>query len=223
MKKLIALLVAGGMAVSAQATIIYNEDFNDAGLDGAGIEGDSNGVTTNLSGVTSFTIDDAGVDWGSDGSLNWLRVESSQMEADDVDGTAIWRTENLDVTAYSSFDASLDFAVKGGGKNSGGDFGFEWGYELDGVFTVVEDIGETAEGDAIDESTIDGTTRSVSGIDLTGVNTLNIRVDLGANGGGDGYQFDNVSVDATAVPEPTTALLFAAALGGMIGLRRRRG
>ncbi len=188
------LLFVGLMgAASAASAQLYSEQFEGAALSGKGAAGDSlAGTSTDMAGVTNFTIDISHATLDGDTTLNWFRVEDGRFEAQDVEGYGIWESIGVDVGEVQTALIRLDFTVLGAGDNSAVDTGFAWGYRLDGgAPTIVQSIDET------NQATYNGSTLATT-VDTSAASNLRVHVQMGANGSGDGFQIDSVAVEETS-------------------------
>ncbi|MEO9887001.1 MAG: lamin tail domain-containing protein, partial [Balneola sp.] len=185
------------IGVAVGQTTIYSEDFT--GEDGKGATGTSSGTTFDTTGVT-WTID-VGTTLETDGSTNQFEVVSGVFSGIDVDGSAFWFSPEIDVTSYSAIDLSVDLDIIGGGANASGE-NITVYYTLNpsaGTPTYTSADSYTQSNDSELPKSI-----SISNIDVSGTNEFGIRIEMDANGGGDGFSFDNVSVEENTVKaEPT--------------------
>ena len=222
---LLVLLATAGLVLSASGqTTVYSEDFT--GQDGKGAFGSSGGgITQDTSGV-NWTIDISGAGLDGDSTQNDFQVLSGVFEAQDVGGVADWFSPTIDVSGFTELTSiSGDLAILAGGGANASTEGISFAYSLDGgsAFTSIYSTGFDADNtDGVTALTTSLQTFSASSIAISGDTDLQLRVRVDVNGGNDGYNFDNFSVQGTPIPEPGTYAAFAGVLAlGMI-LRRRR-
>lgn len=215
LKTIVAAAVCCAFAASAVAVPLYSENFNAAALDGKGAFGNSiDGVSTDMTGVTTFSIDISGAELDADTTDNWFQVRNSRFEGQDVRGVAVFSTSMIEVTDFVSVDFSLDLGVLGGGATAGSE-GIDVSYLLDGSPTSVFSAGIGNPGLP--------TGLMLSGIDVSSADTFQIRVTIDVDGVDDGFTIDNIIVSgAPFVPEPSSGLLAAFGSAAFVIRNRRR-
>ncbi len=183
-------------------TIIYSEDFT--GQDGKGATGDdTNGgtTTTDLTGI-DWTIEVGGT-LETDGSTNTFQVETDEAFAGiDVDGSAFWFSPTIDVTTIDDVDIEVDLEIIADGANSTGE-NLTVYYTLNPnasnpTYTTIESYDENNDSNL-------PLTLTETNIDVSSTNNFGIRVEIYADGAGDGFSFDNLEVTGTQTcsGEPT--------------------
>ncbi len=171
-------------------TVIYSENFTSQ--DGKGATGTSfeGGTTTYDTTGVSWTIN-VGTTLETDGTTNQFEVVSGVFTGKDVDGSAYWFSPEINVTSYTAINISVDLGILGNGANSSGE-------NVTVYYTLNPSAGSPTYSTA--ESFTDANdselpkTVSVSNIDVSSTNEFGIRIEIDANGTGDGFTFDNISV-----------------------------
>jgi len=207
MRKFTLFLITAFLAFSYNGwgqTTIWSEDFNTPADDGVGATGlitpgTNNGVTAPSSGKWSVDVTNCNLGADSD----WFRVESSLLEARDVDGTqqaggsgdgALWTSESITISGYTNVSIAVDFS--GYGTFEDLDF-IKASYQIDGgsvtQFAFFND-------DFSDQNV------SVSG--LSG-NALVIYLEADNNSGTEYLRFDNVIVEGVAAGSVSNPTSFA--------------
>lgn len=206
---IIAATVAGlGLAGVANAATIFEEDFS-GDLVTAG--GDS---VTNFNSFDQFGVTDGTVDILSSGGKFNLSCATGGACVD-LDGSSnnsgLFSSIALDFAAGVNyvFNASLSGSQRGSGSDTGS-------YGITGIFEATYNLGA---GDPFADFSQSFTVSS----DTTG--SIFFQDDGNDNVGA---ILDKVSVTGTPsgmapVPLPASALLLLGALGGIAGMRRRRG
>ncbi|WP_397447339.1 lamin tail domain-containing protein [Polaribacter sp. R77954] len=128
---------------------------------------------------------------GTDGSANSFKVVDGALLSDDWGGQGIFKSQSIDVSSINTVDIS---AIS---QNSGAnDDNFTYFYILDGGSRVETPIGETNNGDPV--------SYSISGLDVSGVNSLVVGFEFSENGAGDGYSTSSFTVsESGGTPSPT--------------------
>ena len=171
---------------------IYSENFT--GQDGKGASGTSAGTTTDLNGV-DWTID-VGTTLETDASTNQFEVVSGVFSGIDVDGSAYWYSPIIDVSTYTAIDLKLDLKIIGNGANSSGE-NITVYYTKDpasGTPTYVE----VSSYDQTNDSELPASLNELN-IDVSSSSEFGIRIEIYANGAGDGFSFDNILVSKNTV------------------------
>lgn len=195
MRQLLLLAAFCAAVFSNAQTTVYDADFSNAG-DGFADHSSSAppvpgpvsvgpfGVSPN-SWELSYTITP-----NTDGSANSFKVVAGELQSDDWGGQGIFTSQNIDVSAISSVNIS---AI---GVNSGAnDDDFTYFYILDGGSRVETSVGASNNGDAVNYS--------VLGLDVSSASTLVVGFEFSENGGGDGYDISEFTVNiASSNPAP---------------------
>jgi hypothetical protein len=178
---------------------IYTEDFSTY-TEGTGIDGSGN-IGDYPAGVSQWTLDVSAATLSA--TSDWVKVTGERLSFRDVDGDAIWESQLIDIsTATSDVTFSLD-----GDNNAGGfeplDY-FDVYYSVDGgAFTLISNwnglgdamhtiLGEVGGTDWAGPTTI--TQGGISG------STLQLRVVVINNAGGEEIYLDNIVVSEGALP-----------------------
>lgn len=168
---LIALVF--GLSFAHAQTTLYSETFTAA-----------NGTTSGTGNPAKWTHDVTGT------SPTVGSVQSNQLQYQDLDGVAIWRSQVIPVYGWASVNASITFSESG---TLSADDSIRVTYKLNGGAESLF----TTNGRLIDDFA--SATSSLSGISG---NTLQIiiRVDNDNSGGTENYYIDNVTVTGTNPP-----------------------
>ncbi len=184
MKKLYFLLFIL-IGATSYGQVIYDADFSN---DGDGFS-DHTTSTPPAPAPASVTGGTSPNDWtlryettpGTDGSANSFSVSGGALVSDDWGGQGIFESALINVSALSSVNISA-ISVNSGAN----DDNFTYFYILDGGSRVETVIGETNNGDPVNYS--------VTGLDVSGANTLVVGFEFSENGGGDGYTTSSFQV-----------------------------
>ncbi|MHB0754276.1 lamin tail domain-containing protein [Polaribacter sp. M15] len=189
------LLALSFSTISAQ---IYNADFSTNG-DGFADHTSASPPADAPASVGPFGS--AGNQWslsytskpGTDGSANSFKVVDGALLSDDWGGQGIFQSQSIDVSSINTVDIS---AIS---QNSGAnDDNFTYFYILDGGSRVETPIGETNNGDPV--------SYSISGLDVSGANSLVVGFEFSENGAGDGYSTSSFTVsESGGTPSPTVS------------------
>lgn len=173
------LLILSFFSIAFGQTIIYAEDFT--GQNGKGAFG------------IIPAIDITGVNWSIDISAatlldeeDFFLVDNETIRARDLNGSAIWLSPFIDISAFTNIQFSLE-ASETGNMNPGDSFVTE--YSIDGAAWTVATTNGTITDDFIP------TTVSDNG--LAG-NTIQLRVTMTNNGNGENHRLDNILIEGTA-------------------------
>lgn len=195
---------------------------------------DSDGYTTNAtSGVASgsamLTLADGEIDTNGKNGVDYTDSQGSLHTGgrsaawDDVKVTGPDAEAMIEFSTLGYEDIAIRFDYRSEGTES-----FDLAYSLNGTdFTQVVD----GSGNVIDNRSLnvnwasgdfDSFSASLSGTPtLENVGTIYLRLDdLEEGDGNDRFAFDNLEITASAIPEPSTALLLVTAL--CFGFRRKR-
>jgi len=182
----IILILVSFCSIFGQTTI-YSEDFtgqNGKGAVGPGSTIDASGVTWDVD-VSAATLD----------NNDWFFVRNQFFEARDLDGPAIWLSPVIDITGFTNVQFSLDAFENRPGTADPNDLQFEpddtyvTEYRIDGAaWTIAANNGSL--NDDIPDTVV--STAGLAG------NTIELRVTINNNGGGERYRIDNVLVEGTA-------------------------
>lgn len=204
----VAAVAALTGAASAQ---LYTADFSS----GLSIDHTSNGnaiESSPQSGSNNFIIGYPTVP-SSDTTRNFFETTGSSLISSDFGGDHFMLTDSIDVSGWNevSIDMLADFVGTDSFNNSPTEF-ISYSYVLDGG-SPVEFFSFTDDPNGPDLNAFEL-------VDVTGINSLEIRIDANANGSGDGWELTQLVVEGTVVPAPGAIAL--AGLAGFAGTRRRR-
>lgn len=224
------LVLAGTAAFSHGASITIGDSGFEANVGGPGAGGDlaSGGWSNNLS--TEWEERD-GVDNGA--SFEEF-IPGFSSEGTDHIGVAtgyyIWQDTGVALQPNTTYTLTVGVGRRGGQTAGGNVSTFAIVSGLTGLGTLANTAAVLADPITLASGSFDATTIAtdltfVDAPDLvftTGavVPSENVVVLLGDNSPGGRSHFDNIRLDATAIPEPSTSLLGMLAIFGL--MRRRR-
>jgi len=218
--KLFLLVSFFSLTISAQqaeAFTIYMEDFDDPADQGQG----AIGVNSSPSNSEPPVVELGNADWdidnissvvglsqsqqNNDGMANltaasdFFQVRNNQFEAQDVDGTAIWRSPVIDISSFSDVDFSLDFSELGTLEETGGNGSLDFvdvQYSLDGNIVSIPNQNGFAGDPNFEQHTLlgDFDSQTISQTGLSG-NNLQLIVTIQNWAGNELISFDNVLVE----------------------------
>lgn len=204
MKKIYSLLVAI-LVTSFSFGQIWTEDFNSY-TDGTGVEGPGGTTPVNIGdypgSVTKWTLDPSGADLSA--NSDYAKTVSGVLTFQDIDGTGmIWTSESIDISgAASPVTLQLEASNNNGGFEALDFINVEYSIN-GGGYTLIQDwngLGDATHTILGEKGGVDWST--VETIQATGLsgNSLQIRVTVLNNAGGEQIMFDNVSVFEGAAP-----------------------
>ncbi|MFD1062421.1 lamin tail domain-containing protein [Winogradskyella litorisediminis] len=168
-------------------TTIYLEDFT--GQNGKGAIGPSNFV--DLSGV-SWNIDISSASLTA--TADYFQVRTGYLEGRDLDTQATWLSPVIDITGFTNVQFSLDVFENDANDNLEDADTFVTEYRIDGGTWILA----TNNGTLINDFPL----TVVSDAGLSG-NTIELRVTMTNDGGGERQRLDNILVEGTAPVTPT--------------------
>ena len=191
---LLALLAAP----FANAADIWSEDFENQ--EGMGLYGDKSlGIVTNMAGITNWTVLGGGGSEGigTDTTLNWWMVTNGVFEGQDVGGNiGYWQSRSIDVSDEDTVQIRMDFSKVGSGNSTATEY-FKVNYSLDGADeTTLLKIGTT------NQDLLSGTTWTSAVIDASSATGIVIEGRIKIGGAGDGWSFDNVTLQSPILNLP---------------------
>ncbi len=168
-------------------TTIYSEDFT--GQNGKGAFGpdpiiDVTGVTWNVD-ITGTSIIEAN---------DWFYVTNEFFEGRDLDGSAIWLSPLIDITGFTNVQFSLDVFENLATDNLEDADTVVIEYRIDAGPWTLAAVNSTYINDFPDSVT------STTGLAGT---TIELRVTMTNNGGGERQRIDNILVEGTPPITPT--------------------
>jgi hypothetical protein len=129
----------------------------------------------------------------TDVSANSFKVIGTALVSDDWGGQGIFESQSIDVSEINSVDISAITVNSGANDNS-----FKYFYILDGASRI-----ETANIESTNGNNIDYT---ISGLDVSAVNSLVVGFEFDENGGGQGYTTSSFTVSTAAAATPGITL-----------------
>lgn len=204
-KTLAALSAFAFFAGSAQAATIYSEDFEGTGISGAGFTGndwtgtafsETTALSSNIVG-SNYTNASVGNAWGVIHSQGGVSADTGQVIADNTTYTLSFDQINRNDVAVEGLTVEL-FRVDNGATLASGAFAAPAGD------SAPQSIGFTTSGGG----------EVGQNIGIRFIDTTN-------NANPPQAGVDNIVLDATLIPEPTSLSLLG--LGGLLIAHRRRG
>ena len=162
---------------------IWSENFDAASIDGKGAVFNQ----VDLAGVTKWSVDVSSA--ALTATSDWFKVKGGKFEGRDLDGPAVWQSEAIDISGFSTVNLAVNAAENG--NHEGTDF-LDVAYAIDGgdFITVANWQGK---GSAAHTLVDDFTSATVSAAIATG-NSLVVRISMKNNAGSEYITFDNVLV-----------------------------
>jgi gliding motility-associated-like protein len=179
----------GGTGSWSTAGWLYYENFENFANGFVGPDNGLYGWSRNITGATLTAGD-------------YFEVQNGKFSSDDTDGTAIWNSNSIDISAVTSIDISVDLTKNGDLETS--DFIEAW-YVLDGVPTKFGEISRAVNDVA---SSIINTTATVTALNVSANNTLVIRILVNSNSNPEIQEFDNVLVRENSASPVTISDIF---------------
>ncbi|MCP9290311.1 lamin tail domain-containing protein [Gracilimonas sediminicola] len=184
---------------------LYSEDFT--GQNGKGATGTSIGTTFDTTGVD--WVIDVGATLETDGTTNSFEVDSEAFIGDDVDGNgdagdgidyAYWYSPVIDVSSVDGVDLSIDLDKRGNGANSSGEsLNIYYSNNPSSgspTYTLIKEYDQNSMGSLPE-------TLNELNIDVSSTSEFRLRIGMDANGAGDGFSFDDITVvENTLKSEP---------------------
>jgi hypothetical protein len=129
----------------------------------------------------------------TDGSANSFKVSGTELVSDDWGGQGIFKSQNIDVSAINAVDISALTVNSGANDNT-----FKYFYILNGGARVESTNISSTNGNNIDYT--------ISGLDVSAVNSLVVGFEFDENGSGDGYTTSSFTVSTAAAATPGITL-----------------
>lgn len=206
------------IASFAYGDIVWEENFNDPAIDQKGATGSNTGATTDMTGITKWSIDVTGA--ALTATSDWFRVQNGLFEARDTDGDAVWESETIDITGLSDVNFTLEASEIGdieGGNTINTDY-MDVYYSLNGgTFQRIpnwNNLGSTDHtllGDTPADA--DWGTTTVSQSIINGNSSLKIRVVMKDSAGDEYLRIDNVKVETSTTVPVTIAYVYPEVYG----------
>ena len=211
----LTLPVLSAVAITASsfgATTIYEADFSTAGQGSTHDSGSDGFETSPLSGA-NWVLTFGSL--GTDSTPNEFITVGGLMRVQDWGGDGTITSESISIIGNGTIDISGTAAAIASGDafNSSGE-GLTWFYTLNGDTTTSGLLGN---GTAVDGTDLSHVFSSVA---VSNGDTLLVGFTIDVDGASDGAEISALTVDFTAVPEPSTTLLGGLALLGLL-IRRR--
>ena len=211
---LLSIFAGSGLLITtASATTIYTADFSNAG-EGSTHDNDPDGFETSPLSGTNWVLTFGSLD--TDGTTNEFITVGGVMRVQDWGGTGTITSDSIPITSNGTVDISGAAAAIAIGPafNVSGE-GLTWFYTLNSTTTTSALLGNgTSSNNGMDLS------NSFNSVAVSSGDTLLVGFTIDVDGVSDGAEISALTVDFTAVPEPTTALLSGLALLALL-MRRR--
>lgn len=222
-KTIIPLLCFVAAASTASAAIVFQDDFSEA--DGTDINGKAPDVGSNWSvtvgaplNIASSRLDTSGAARNAFGDFT-TSLSAGNILTMTYDTSALGNFFSGGFAGVSLYQGGVESIFTG---DTGGDV--FWGVVESGVGETISTDNTTATSATFTYTYDDGswTFTTTSGVNLSG--TMASSMDLDrlriANGSGGDIAVDNLTIDISAVPEPSSTALLG--LGGLAIMLRRR-
>ncbi|WP_235839790.1 ExeM/NucH family extracellular endonuclease [Cognaticolwellia mytili] len=187
--KAVCTIFTGSVLASSvvNADEIWSENFDAANIDGKGAVFNQ----IDLSNVTKWSIDVSSAQLTA--TSDWFKVKSGKFEGRDLDGVAIWQSEEINISDMADIKLAVSLAERG--NHEGTDF-VDVAYAIDGgAFETITDW--QGKGSAEHTLVDDFTSEVVSAVIAAG-NSLVIRVSMKNNAGSEYITLDDVVVTSGA-------------------------
>jgi len=215
----IGVIVFFLMGSFSHADVVWEENFDDSAIDQKG----AIGSTIDMTDVTKWSIDVSSADLSTD--QDWFSVQNQKFEARDLDGEAIWESEEINITDMADIVFELNASEEGdieGGNDINTDY-MDIYYSIDsGDFQRIpnwNNLGSddhTLIGDEPDDD--DWNATIVSQSIGTGHTSLKIRVVMKNNAGGEYLRIDDVVVTTSTTLPVTISYAYPLMVGSTLEL-----
>jgi hypothetical protein len=213
---ILSSLFALALVGSASGTVIYTTDFSVGGQGSTHDTGGSDPIEGSPIVGANWTLSFPSP--SSDGTTNEFITVGGLMRVQDWGGDGTVTSNPITITGDGTVDIiGAALSIGSDSFNNVGTEGITWFYTLNTTTTTLY-LGETELGGPVGAGTDVGNT--FSPVAVSNGDTLSVGFTVEVDGADDGVEVTSVTVDFTAVPEPTTALLSGLSLLAL--LRRRR-
>ncbi len=194
--KAVCTIFTGSVLASSlvNADEIWKESFEAANIDGKGAVFNQ----IDLSNVTKWSIDVSSAQLTA--TSDWFKVKSGKFEGRDLDGTAIWQSEVIDISNMADVKLAVSLAERG--NHEGTDF-VDVAYAIDGG--AFETIANWQGKGSAAHTLVDDFTSEVVSTAIAAGNSLVIRISMQNNAGSEYITLDDVVVTSgtgTGTVEP---------------------
>ena len=206
------------MAATANGTLVYTMDFSVPGQ----------GAThTRNNSITAFSAPSpvAGSNWtltygsvSSDSTTNEFITNSGVMRVQDWGGEGTITSDPINIVETGTVDiVGSGLTIGPDGFNSGSE-GITWFYTINSGTPVTTFLGHSTQNGAVDAGTDVGA--AFNDVPVFGGDRLEIGFSVDVNGAGDGVEVSSMTVNFTAIPEPSGAVAMALVLALCVVRRR---
>ena len=214
MKSIFPLALSLALCSPAFSALVYTADFSIAGQ----------GFTHSTSSPPATappTQSAAGPNWvasytstpATDGSLNEFVTAGGVFRVQDFGGTGVLTSNTIAIPATGIVDiAGAAQTIGTDAFNNVGVEGITWFYAINAAAPVEVFLGETELGGPVAAGTNVGNT--FSNIAVTNGDSLTVGFRVNVDGAGDGVEVSSLTVNHTAIPEPSS-FAFLTVLAGL--------
>lgn len=187
----------------SQADVVWEENFNAPAIDQKGATGTTSTTPPiiDMAGITKWSIDISGASLVA--TSDWFRIENQGLEGRDLNGEAIWESEEIDITNKINVSFRLDATERDDLEGSGSALNIDYldvYYSVDnGSFNHIPnwhnhgDANHTLLGDHPDDEDWIATTVQQS---IGAGSSLKIRVIMKNSAGAEYIRLDNIIVSS---------------------------
>lgn len=242
MKRLLVTALSFSFAAATYADLVFLEDFEDATVGYTTSDAEySDGAADyfgRIGGTGGLTVGGTVVINGIQGSgyFGGQDLDAALPAGTGGNATMTVTFGGISISGYTSLIFSGLFAEDDDGTNQDWDQpdGFLIEYQIDGggyanLLAFEDQNGTNTEPlrdtnfDGVGDGTALTDTLTLYQVNIAGTgSSLDIRMTMSFDSGDEDIAFDNIRIDGTVVPEPSTFALFGVALAGMAMIRRKR-
>src|SRR6056297_2303785 len=141
----ILTIILPSPTIPEERGVVWEEHFS---IPGKGIWGSGeDSILADFSGISTWTLDYSGVDLKNpDDYAKTVATSGGRFECRDLEGTVVWRSESIDISAYEEVNMRLTAYETGSGANTEAKF-LKAFYRLDGRPQEAFSIHDTNAGD----------------------------------------------------------------------------